>query len=75
VAILDLVAAALLEALGPEWRLREIPSLRWRAAVVPGAELHVRLEPPEGEGRVRFTVEEAGRLVSSGTLVAARLGA
>lgn len=69
VVLLDLVAGALRVALGAGWRVKALPSVRWRAVVRPGESLQIRILSAERAGHVGFEVKSGETLVSDGTLV------
>lgn len=70
VVLLDLVASAVRETLGPDCWLSGVPWLRWRAVVRPGDALRILLHDPGNGGRdeVAFEVRRADELVSHGRL-------
>jgi 3-hydroxymyristoyl/3-hydroxydecanoyl-(acyl carrier protein) dehydratase len=68
-----LLLDALQERLGPDVQLAEIPAVRWRSAVRPGACLDLSARGPSPEGRVSFEMHVGEVLVSSGTAVVRRV--
>jgi 3-hydroxymyristoyl/3-hydroxydecanoyl-(acyl carrier protein) dehydratase len=74
VALLDFVVATLQHALGPDWRLVAIPSVRWRCVVRPGDALQLRITRLDAEGQASFVVRGGDRVVSDGRLVVVRTG-
>lgn len=72
IAQLSLLLEALRDRLGPDAYLAAIPSLRFRSAVRPGAELDLTARGPADDGRVSFELRAGEALVSSGTVVVVR---
>jgi 3-hydroxymyristoyl/3-hydroxydecanoyl-(acyl carrier protein) dehydratase len=66
---IGLVLEALGEAGAAPPRVAGIPSVRFRAVVVPGDVLDVRATGPGPDGRVGFEIRRGETLVSHGALV------
>jgi 3-hydroxymyristoyl/3-hydroxydecanoyl-(acyl carrier protein) dehydratase len=69
VLILEAVACRAAALLGPPWRLRRLPQVKFVAPLLPGENAQIELLPDPTAGRVRFRVAREAESLASGELV------